>query len=69
MARAPFQILVFLYLEVGGSEYEYALLKRSDAGWWQGIAGGAEDNETPLEAARRETNEEAGIAGDSKFLP
>jgi dATP pyrophosphohydrolase len=43
-------------------------LKRSDAGYWQGIAGGGEDNETPLEAARREAYEEAAIPADSDFL-
>ena len=68
MARAPFQILVYLYRRTGDDEYEYALLKRSDAGWWQGIAGGGEGVETALEAARREVKEETGIASDSHFL-
>jgi len=69
MARAPFQVLVYLYRNVGGDDFEYALLKRSDAGYWQAVAGGGENNETPLEAARRETFEEAGIGPDSPFLP
>jgi len=68
MARAPFQVLVYPYRKVGDSEFEFALLRRSDAGWWQAIAGGGEDNETPLEAARRETREEAGISPTSHFL-
>jgi len=68
MARAPFQILVYLCRRISDDEYEYALLKRSDGGWWQGIAGGGEGAETPLEAARREVKEEAGIASDSDFL-
>jgi dATP pyrophosphohydrolase len=68
MARAPFQVLVYPYRKVGDTEYEYALLRRSDEGWWQAIAGGGEDNETPLEAARRETREETGIALDTLFL-
>ncbi len=68
MARAPFQVLVYPYRKVGDNEYEYALLKRSDAGWWQAIAGGGEDNETLLEAAKREAYEEAGIPTDSSFL-
>jgi 8-oxo-dGTP pyrophosphatase MutT (NUDIX family) len=50
MARAPFQILVYPYRKVNGNECEYALLQRSDTGWWQGIAGGGEGDETPLEA-------------------
>jgi dATP pyrophosphohydrolase len=68
MTRAPFQILVYPYRQVGDGRFEYCLLKRADAGWWQAIAGGGEDDETPLEAARRETWEEAGISTGSHFL-
>jgi dATP pyrophosphohydrolase len=68
MTRAPFQVLVYPYRQVGDEEFKYVLLKRSDRGFWQGIAGGGEDSETPLEAARRETFEETGIPPDSAFL-
>jgi dihydroneopterin triphosphate diphosphatase len=68
MARAPFQVLVYLYRKGHNDRFEYALLKRSDAGYWQAIAGGGEDNETPLEAAKREAYEEAGIASHDNFL-
>jgi dATP pyrophosphohydrolase len=68
MARAPFQVLVYPYRQAGDGEFEYALLQRSDAGWWQAVAGGGEDSETPLEAARREAREEAGIASGADFL-
>jgi dATP pyrophosphohydrolase len=61
MARAPFVVLVFAYRQLGEGEFEYALLRRADSGYWQGIAGGGEDDETPLEAARRESGEEAGV--------
>ncbi|CAN5818047.1 NUDIX pyrophosphatase [soil metagenome] len=67
MARAPFQVLVYPYRAVG-NDFEYALLKRADDGYWQGVAGGGEDNETPLEAAKRETREESGLAETSAFL-
>ncbi len=67
MARAPFQVLVYPYLQVDEAKFEYALLCRADEGWWQGVAGGGEDDETPLEAARRETYEETGIR-DAPFL-
>lgn len=50
------------------NQFEFALLLRADEGFWQGIAGGGEDNETPLEAAKRETLEEAGIGSSAKFL-
>ena len=68
MTRAPFQVLVYPYRQVGDDEFKYALLKRSDQGFWQAIAGGGEDGETPLEAARRETYEEADIPPESPFL-
>lgn len=68
MARAPYQILVYPYRKTGHGQIEYALLKRADEGWWQGIAGGGEDLEQPLDAARRETFEETGIPPTSKFI-
>jgi dATP pyrophosphohydrolase len=68
MARAPFQVLVYPYRRIHEDRFEYALLKRSDTGYWQAIAGGGEDDETPLEAARREAYEEAGIPSNSEIL-
>ena len=68
MARAPFQILVYPYRKADGERIEYALLKRADEGWWQGIAGGGEDHELPLETAKRETCEETGIPPTSEFI-
>ncbi|MDP8240669.1 MAG: NUDIX pyrophosphatase [Candidatus Hatepunaea meridiana] len=61
--RAPFQVLIipFRYKKAGP---EYAILKRSDANYWQFIAGGGEDSETPLEAAKRESREETGVTGE-----
>ncbi len=58
--RAPFQILVIPFrLTAAGSEF--AVLKRSDADYWQFVAGGGEDGETPEQAAQRETEEETGL--------
>jgi dATP pyrophosphohydrolase len=68
MARAPFQVLVYPYRKVENGQIEYALMRRSDAGYWQAIAGGGEDEEKPLEAARRETHEESGIPPTSEFI-
>lgn len=67
MARAPFQILILPYREAGGA-FEFAVLARADDGRWQGLAGGGEGSETPLEAARREALEEAGIPPDARFV-
>src|SRR5437763_9892338 len=61
MGRAPFQVLVILFRRTACRDVEYAVFLRSDDGAWQGIAGGGEDDETALEAARRETFEEGGI--------
>jgi dATP pyrophosphohydrolase len=68
MARAPFQVLVFLYRRNGDNELEYAIFQRADAGFWQGVAGGGEADETPLMAAMRETQEEAGIEISSGWI-
>ena len=68
MTRAPFNVLVYLYRRVGDGEFEYALLKRADAGFWQGVTGGGEGDETPSETARRETHEETGILPAAPFL-
>lgn len=64
--RAPFQVIVFPFRELNDS-IEVLIGKRSDDGVWQGISGGGEDAETPLEAARRELFEEAGLIGKSWF--
>ena len=61
--RAPFQVLVLPYRERPDG-VEYAVFRRADAGYWQFIAGGGENSELPIEAARREANEEAAIADD-----
>ncbi len=68
MSRAPFQVLVYPYRKASDGRFEYALMKRADEGFWQGIAGGGEDNESALEAAKRETLEETGIPATSDFL-
>jgi len=67
--RAPFQILVLPFRQGNGGIPEYAVFRRSDAGWWQFIAGGGDDQETPIEAAMRETFEEAGIPRESRYMP
>ena len=68
MPRAPFNAFTFPYRQTAEGGFEYALLKRSDAGFWHGASGGGEDEESPIQAARRETFEEAGIPPESSFL-
>jgi dihydroneopterin triphosphate diphosphatase len=61
MARAPYNIHVFLYRITADGDKEYAVFRRSDDAKWQGICGGGEDGETIIETALREAYEEAGI--------
>ena len=58
--RAPFQILGIPY-RIIDSVPQYCILKCKDAEYWQFVAGGGEDNETPIMAAEREIFEETGI--------
>ncbi|MDP9310318.1 MAG: hypothetical protein M3R24_05410 [Chloroflexota bacterium] len=55
MARAPFQVLVFPYHQRSDGIYVFAVFRRADDPYWQGIAGGGEGDETPRQArnARR----------------
>ena len=69
MGRAPFQVLVLLFRRTQSAGIEYAVFRRSDDCVWQGIAGGGEDDETALEAARREAHEEGGIPVSAPLYP
>lgn len=65
--RSSYQVLVFPYFKEN-DEYLFALFKREDLGFWQGIAGGGEDGELPLDSAKREAGEEGGIDKKSNFI-
>jgi dATP pyrophosphohydrolase len=65
--RAPFQVLVLPYRKTH-SGLEYAILRQSDSGYWEFVSGGGEDKEEPFEAAKRETEEEIGIAEDVNLM-
>ena len=58
--RAPFQILALPYKREQG-KLLVCVLRRSDCDQWQFIAGGGEDAETPMEAAKREIFEECFV--------
>jgi dihydroneopterin triphosphate diphosphatase len=68
MSRAPFQVLVIPYRQRAAGDIEYAVFSRADYACWQGIAGGGEDDETPLKAARRESQEEANLPPDCAYI-
>ena len=67
MPRAPFQVLVFPFRRTLEGIH-YAVFKRNDSGYWQGIAGGGEDEETPQQTAQREAFEEAGVSADAPLV-
>lgn len=58
--RAPFQVLAIPYRLIHNVPL-FCIFHRADHDQWQFIAGGGEDDETPLEAAKRETVEESGV--------
>lgn len=60
-SREPYQVFVFIWIISKGVK-EYLLLKRADMHIWQGVAGGGEKDELPLEAAKREILEEIGLS-------
>lgn len=62
--RAPFQVLVIPYRLIQ-SEPQFCIFRRADQNQYQFIAGGGEDNETPIQAAKREAFEEGGIRSDN----
>ncbi len=58
--REPYQILSIPYRIVNGIPL-FCIIRRADHSYWQFIAGGGENGETPIQAAQRETIEEIGV--------
>ena len=58
--REPYQLLSIPYRIVNGIPL-FCIFRRADSSYWQFIAGGGENGETPIEAAKRETIEEIGV--------
>src|SRR4030067_332586 len=68
MTRTPFKVLVLPFHRDRSGQIQYAIFKKGED-YWQGIAGGVEEGETYMEAAKREAGEEGGIASDNDFIP
>lgn len=68
--RAPLQVIVFPYRKRPDGLFEYAVFRRDakTGGYWQAVAGGGDEGESPLEAAKRETHEEAGIPQSQAYI-
>lgn len=58
--REPYQILSIPYHIVDDTPL-FCIFRRANSSYWQFIAGGGEDGETPIEADKRETIEEIGV--------
>jgi dATP pyrophosphohydrolase len=67
VARAPYQVFSIPF-QITPSGPLFAVFKRSDEGYWQWTSGGGEGTETPEEAVKRESLEEAGIPLSSAYL-
>ena len=67
MPRAPFQVMAVPFRRGNDGAVAFAIFRRKDAGYWQVIAGGGEDVETPQDSVRREAQEEAGIPISAKY--
>ena len=64
MPRAPFQVLIIPFRRAVDS-LQYCIFERTQPkGQMQFIAGGGEDDESPIQAAARECFEEARIKGE-----
>lgn len=64
--RAPYNVLILPYFQKDNNLI-YCIFKREDMDIWQFVAGGGENEETPLIAAKRESLEEAGISSTLIF--
>ena len=61
------EVLVVVYRP--GLEYLVALRSPERHGYWNLVAGGVEEGESPEAAARRELEEESGLARPVRFDP
>lgn len=65
--RAPFQVLIIPF-RANSTKLEFAVLKRSSPEYWQFVSGGGEDDESPIQAATRETREEISIDANDRLI-
>lgn len=65
--RAEFQILVIPFIREINGRTKFVVFKRSDDGNWQFIAGSGDEGELPLETAKREAKEEAGLESEKYY--
>jgi len=61
--RIPIQVLIYTIRKTN-EDWEYLMLKRvkNRGGFWQGVTGAPENDETLSDGAKRELNEETGYS-------
>ena len=64
--REPYNVLFLPYRKTSCG-VKYCIFLRRDLEIWQFIAWGGENSETPVEAAKREAFEEAGLSQDNEY--
>jgi dATP pyrophosphohydrolase len=71
MLRVPRQVLVYLYRRSAKGSLEFLLLKRTEqyGGFWQGVSGAPEWEESDAEGAIREVFEETGFSVAESLEP
>lgn len=67
VTKQPVQVLVLPFRRTTRG-FRFGVLRRADLNAWQGVAGGAEDLESPSDAASRELCEELSLAGPVPIL-
>ncbi len=65
--RSPYQILAFPFIKEG-ENYYYAIFKRKNTGIWQGVAGGGEEGERPIDTVKREVYEEISVSSGVEYI-
>jgi dATP pyrophosphohydrolase len=68
MTRQPKNVVVYPFVLTESGPL-FLLLRRSDNGVWQGVAGGLEESESAAEAAVRELREELCLSSSPAVIP
>lgn len=68
MARVAINVIVIPFRKRDDGNFEFALFHRADDSMWHFVSGGAEDDETAFDAAKREALEEAAIPSDLEWI-
>lgn len=68
MGRKEFQILVIPFKITNSNQRLFSIFRREKEDYWQWIAGGGEDQESIIQAAKREAFEEAGINQNCRYI-